>query len=115
MTAQQRDPETATSVVVTEEENPASSVTEEVIHLGNSTAPRPRVQWATETVDNENMGKKSSKCCCIYKKKKNWDESSSSEDSDCETGHCRGHVEKKHKHKHDHDEGGHPGPSSTRA
>lgn len=38
-----------------------------------------RVQWTTDTVDNEHMGKKKSKCCCIYKKKRNWNESDSSE------------------------------------
>uniref|UniRef100_A0AC34F782 Protein phosphatase 1 regulatory subunit 11 n=1 Tax=Panagrolaimus sp. ES5 TaxID=591445 RepID=A0AC34F782_9BILA len=114
MANQQR--ESDATIVVTEE-TPTSSVTEEVIRLGDQEAARPHVQWATSTVDNENMGKKSSKCCCIYKKKKKWDESSSSEDSDCETGHCHGHVEKKHKHKHDHDHGdnGHPGPSGTPA
>uniref|UniRef100_A0A0K0D200 E3 ubiquitin-protein ligase PPP1R11 n=1 Tax=Angiostrongylus cantonensis TaxID=6313 RepID=A0A0K0D200_ANGCA len=60
---------------------------------------RPHVNWTTDTVDNENMGKKKSKCCCIYKKKKTCD------DSECETGSCRGHVEKK-KHGHDHPAGG---------
>ncbi|KAE9418677.1 hypothetical protein Angca_003194, partial [Angiostrongylus cantonensis] len=56
---------------------------------------RPHVNWTTDTVDNENMGKKKSKCCCIYKKKKTWQDDSSSDDSECETGSCRGHVEKK--------------------
>uniref|UniRef100_A0A7E4ZRP9 E3 ubiquitin-protein ligase PPP1R11 n=1 Tax=Panagrellus redivivus TaxID=6233 RepID=A0A7E4ZRP9_PANRE len=87
-------------------------VEEEVIEVGDRTTVRPRVQWATDTVDNEEMGKKSSKCCCIYKKPKKWDDSSSSEDSDCETGHCRGHVEKKHKH-HDHGDDNGAGPSSS--
>ena len=39
------------------------------------------VQWTSDTVDNEHLGKKSSKCCCIYKKKKKWDEDSDSDDS----------------------------------
>ena len=41
------------------------------------------------------MGKKKSKCCCIYKKPKKWDESDTESDSDNETEHCRGHVEKR--------------------
>ncbi|CAG9839161.1 unnamed protein product [Diabrotica balteata] len=56
-----------------------------------------KVQWSTETVDNENMNKKKSKCCCIYDKPKKFGESSSDEDED-ECDHCHGHVEKK-KHK----------------
>ncbi|PIO58408.1 protein phosphatase inhibitor, partial [Teladorsagia circumcincta] len=42
---------------------------------------RPHVNWTTDTVDNENLGKKKSKCCCIYKKKKTWQDSSSSDES----------------------------------
>uniref|UniRef100_A0AC34QQZ6 Protein phosphatase 1 regulatory subunit 11 n=1 Tax=Panagrolaimus sp. JU765 TaxID=591449 RepID=A0AC34QQZ6_9BILA len=99
------------STVITIDENVPTSSETEVIELGDRTRERPRVQWTTNTVDNENMGKKSSKCCCIYKRKKKWNEDSDS-DSDCETGHCRGHVEKKHQHKPD--DGG-PGPSGTPA
>lgn len=41
-----------------------------------------RVTWTEETVDNEHMGKKSSKVCCIYKKKHAlFGESSSESDS----------------------------------
>ncbi|KAF5308798.1 hypothetical protein FQR65_LT06031 [Abscondita terminalis] len=59
-----------------------------------------KVQWTTETVDNEEMNKKKSKCCCIYAKPKKFDESSSSDDSDEECDHCQGHVEKKKHRKH---------------
>lgn len=53
-----------------------------------------KVVWKENTVDNEGLGRKSSKCCCIYKKPHDFGESSSdSEDEDCD--HCRGHVEKK--------------------
>lgn len=53
-----------------------------------------QVKWTDGTVDNEGMGKKSSKCCCVYKKPHSYDESSTdSEQEDCD--HCRGHVEKK--------------------
>ncbi|CAI2348938.1 unnamed protein product [Caenorhabditis sp. 36 PRJEB53466] len=67
-----------------------------------STSERRHVVWATETVDNEGMGKKKSKCCCIYKKPKNWQDSDSDSGSDCETGHCRGHVEQKKHPEHEH-------------
>jgi len=42
---------------------------------------RPRVQFSADTVDNEGMGKKSSKVCCIYRKPKAFGESSSESDS----------------------------------
>ncbi|KAJ3086353.1 Type 1 phosphatases regulator ypi1 [Quaeritorhiza haematococci] len=45
-----------------------------------STSER-RVQWDENVVDNEGMGKKSSKICCIYHKPRSFDESSSSESS----------------------------------
>lgn len=40
-----------------------------------------RVAWTENTVDNEKLGRKSSKICCIYHKPKNFDESSSDESS----------------------------------
>uniref|UniRef100_A0A6G1SAL6 E3 ubiquitin-protein ligase PPP1R11 n=1 Tax=Aceria tosichella TaxID=561515 RepID=A0A6G1SAL6_9ACAR len=53
-----------------------------------------KVAWNQDTVDNEGLGRKSSKCCCIYQKPHKFDESSSdSELDDCD--HCRGHVEKR--------------------
>ena len=43
------------------------------------------VKWTEDTLDNENMGKKSSKRCCIYHKNKKFAESDSDEsDSDTE-------------------------------
>jgi len=55
---------------------------------------KKKVVWRQGTVDNEGMGKKTSKCCCIYQKPHKFGESSSdSEEEDCD--HCRGHVEKK--------------------
>lgn len=52
-----------------------------------------KVQWTSNTVDNENMNKKKSKCCCIYEKPRKFGESSSDEDDECD--HCHGHREKK--------------------
>ena len=37
-------------------------------------------------IDNEGLGRKSSKRCCIFKKKRDWDESSTDSDSDGGTG-----------------------------
>ncbi|KAK5116682.1 hypothetical protein LTR62_007356 [Meristemomyces frigidus] len=57
------------------------------LHLRGSTRPETtsdtssRVRWATDVVDNEGMGKKSSKVCCIYHKPKEPGESGSEEDS----------------------------------
>ncbi|KAK8107664.1 uncharacterized protein PG998_009677 [Apiospora kogelbergensis] len=41
----------------------------------------PHVQWAEGTVDNEGLGRKSSKVCCIYHKPRAVGESSSEDDS----------------------------------
>eukprot|EP00596_Hydrurales_sp_CCMP1899_P002890 CAMPEP_0119042452 /NCGR_PEP_ID=MMETSP1177-20130426/15263_1 /TAXON_ID=2985 /ORGANISM="Ochromonas sp, Strain CCMP1899" /LENGTH=91 /DNA_ID=CAMNT_0007009261 /DNA_START=177 /DNA_END=452 /DNA_ORIENTATION=+ len=46
---------------------------------------KPGISWSEGTVDNENMGKKSSKRCCIFHRKKAFAESDSDEsDSDTE-------------------------------
>merc|ERR1712130_119603 len=48
------------------------------------------VQWAEEVVDNENMGKKSSKKCCIFHKQRKFGEWDNDEDSDAEDcGECQ--------------------------
>lgn len=39
------------------------------------------VSWNDGVVDNENLGRKSSKSCCIYHRPRRFDESSSEEDS----------------------------------
>ncbi|KAK8039113.1 hypothetical protein PG993_007524 [Apiospora rasikravindrae] len=94
---------------------------------GPSTSDRgPRVQWAEGTVDNEGLGRKSSKVCCIYHKPREVGESSSeddsssssSSDSDSDSGHrgdadrvgkgsSKGKKNRGHKHDdhdgHDHD------------
>ncbi|VTZ67493.1 protein phosphatase inhibitor 3, putative [Plasmodium chabaudi chabaudi] len=45
-------------------------------------APKKKVTWDKNTIDNEHANKKSSKVCCKYKKPKRFDESSESESSD---------------------------------
>ncbi|XP_038624692.1 E3 ubiquitin-protein ligase PPP1R11 [Tachyglossus aculeatus] len=58
--------------------------------------PEKKVEWSSDTVDNEHLGRRSSKCCCIYEKPRVFGESSTeSEDEDdegCGHAHCvRGH------------------------
>ncbi|NXN10354.1 PP1RB ligase, partial [Indicator maculatus] len=38
--------------------------------------PDKKVEWSSDTVDNEHLGRRSSKCCCIYEKPKAFGESS---------------------------------------
>lgn len=74
------------------------------------------VSWTNETVDNEGLGRKSSKCCCIYvkptsKRVKDGDggcHSSDSEDDtdDGECDHCVGHTPKSHSSGPQSDAGG---------
>uniref|UniRef100_A0A5F9DT77 E3 ubiquitin-protein ligase PPP1R11 n=1 Tax=Oryctolagus cuniculus TaxID=9986 RepID=A0A5F9DT77_RABIT len=58
--------------------------------------PEKKVEWTSDTVDNEHMGRRSSKCCCIYEKPRAFGESSTEsdeeEDEGCGHTHCvRGH------------------------
>ncbi|KAK4549950.1 hypothetical protein LTR36_005251 [Oleoguttula mirabilis] len=74
-----------------------------------------RVRWAEDVIDNEGMGKKSSKVCCIYHKPKepgdSGSESDSSSDGDSDSepdlSKARKAGDKKGKRgrKHDHDHG----------
>lgn len=52
-----------------------------------------KVEWSSDTVDNEHLGRRSSKCCCIYEKPRQFGESSSESDGDdddegCGSAHC---------------------------
>lgn len=53
-----------------------------VLRLRAEPAERRRIQWAEDVIDNEGMGKKSSKVCCIYHKPRAADESSDDDSSD---------------------------------
>ncbi|XP_043533981.1 E3 ubiquitin-protein ligase PPP1R11 [Chiloscyllium plagiosum] len=75
-----------------------------------------KVEWTSDTVDNEHLGRRSSKCCCIYEKPRAFGESSSeSEDEDggCGNAHCvRGHKkpfagEPRSDHNHDSEHSNH--------
>jgi len=52
------------------------------LRLRAEPSPRRRIRWADDVIDNEGMGKKSSKVCCIYHKPRVVGESSSDDDSD---------------------------------
>ncbi|TDZ31176.1 Type 1 phosphatases regulator YPI1 [Colletotrichum spinosum] len=100
-----------------------------ILRLRGAHAPaRQSVRWAEDVVDNEGLGRKSSKVCCIYHRPKAVDESSdesssdSSSDSDSDSdgggrrrvpsGDHKGKGKSKREHKcgdhdHDHDHDGH--------
>jgi protein phosphatase 1 regulatory subunit 11 len=48
---------------------------------GSQGGRRRAIRWAEDVVDNEGLGRKSSKVCCIYHKPRAVGESSSEEDS----------------------------------
>ncbi|KAL2815454.1 phosphatase inhibitor-domain-containing protein [Aspergillus cavernicola] len=53
--------------------------------------PARHIRWSEDVIDNEGMGKKSSKVCCIYHKARPVGESSSeSESSDSDSSHSSG-------------------------
>ncbi|KAG6008231.1 hypothetical protein E4U21_004830 [Claviceps maximensis] len=88
----------------------SQSAAPRVLRLRGQHAAKGRtVQWAEDVVDNEGLGRKSSKVCCIYHRPRRVDESSdddsSSSDSDAEStdqedeqnkasacGHGHGHA-----------------------
>mmetsp|Transcript_14307 Transcript_14307/g.40699 ORF Transcript_14307/g.40699 Transcript_14307/m.40699 type:complete len:161 (-) Transcript_14307:53-535(-) len=64
----------------------SNSPAPEVIPL--SLAARPSVRWDADVVDNEGMGRKSSKRCCIFHKQREFGESSTdSSDVDSDDDH----------------------------
>ncbi|XP_042658261.1 E3 ubiquitin-protein ligase PPP1R11 [Tyto alba] len=53
--------------------------------------PDKKVEWSSDTVDNEHLGRRSSKCCCIYEKPRAFGESSTeSEEEEEEEEVARG-------------------------
>lgn len=108
--------------------NAGPSTPSATLRLRAEPEERPRVQWAEDVVDNEGMGKKSSKVCCIYHKPhepgdSDCDSSSSSdEDSDSEPDLSRAHKaggdgkgkRSGRRHQHDDDCGGEKGKGKER-
>ncbi|KFA66663.1 hypothetical protein S40285_03030 [Stachybotrys chlorohalonatus IBT 40285] len=60
------------------------------------------VQWADDVVDNEGLGRKSSKVCCIYHRPKAVGESSDESSSDSSDSDSDGGSGPDHGHKGDH-------------
>jgi len=119
----------------TQVQNPAPSITttaprQPVLHLRGATRrneeldegegdsdgqTQRRVQWAEGVVNNEGLGRKTSKVCCIYHAPKGIDESSDESSSDSDDsdsgddgaarpvgGSRGGHGGHNYKHNHDH-------------
>mmetsp|Transcript_55728 Transcript_55728/g.63617 ORF Transcript_55728/g.63617 Transcript_55728/m.63617 type:complete len:103 (-) Transcript_55728:236-544(-) len=92
-----------------------------ILELNPTFRPQNHVQWSQDTVDNEGMGKKTSKICCIYEKPHDADNcpssDSSSDSSDDDRNELDGHsyyknLKKKAKQggqpcNHGHSHGGH--------
>ncbi|KAF2086081.1 hypothetical protein K490DRAFT_58072 [Saccharata proteae CBS 121410] len=104
------------------EQNPSAplNLPSGTLRLRAEPVQRRHIQWADDVVDNEGMGKKSSKVCCIYHKAREFGESSdeSSSDSSSDSGsdsepdnstaRPAGGRGRPHRHSHDHDgDGGH--------
>ena len=82
---------TSASTVVTTSANPTSVSHVPIQVLPLRLSHPPRVTWQEGTVDNEHLGRKSSKRCCIYHKPRKFgesssDESESSDDNDDDGG-----------------------------
>ena len=83
--------ESGTQTMTITEPTTTSPIEEEVILSSEPTItepiiltlrPAPHVVWDSSVINNEGLGRKSSKKCCIFKKKKGWDESDTESDSD---------------------------------
>lgn len=78
------------SQTVLQTEHSGPSAPSATLRLRAEPEPQRRIHWAEDVVDNEGMGKKSSKVCCIYHKphepgdSDSESDSSSSDDSDSE-------------------------------
>ncbi|CEL11401.1 hypothetical protein ASPCAL14503 [Aspergillus calidoustus] len=97
---------------------------EDVPSVDQDASPARRIRWSEDVVDNEGMGKKSSKVCCIYHKARpvgessseseSSDSDSSSSDSDQRTGDA-GSKRNCHHHRHNHQDGAQESPERGRA
>ncbi|TQV97648.1 hypothetical protein V2A60_006612 [Cordyceps javanica] len=71
-----------TTTVATTSQNITDSAPRILRLRGRHNSNGRSVQWADDVVDNEGLGRKSSKVCCIYHKPKAVDESSDESSSD---------------------------------
>ncbi|CAH0001492.1 unnamed protein product, partial [Clonostachys byssicola] len=94
--------QTSTATPQTQTQNPTR-----ILRLrGDATSTGRSVQWAEDVVDNEGLGRKSSKVCCIYHKPKAVDESSDESSSDSDSDSSSDEPDADHRGKgkqHDHD------------
>lgn len=111
----------AASTVITESPRSAPlNLPSGTLRLRPDTSQRRHIQWADDVIDNEGMGKKSSKVCCIYHKQREFgessdessDDSSSDDDSDSEPDNSAARPSRnssgrgrRTRHSHDHAEG----------
>lgn len=80
-----------------EDGNPTANQQEERVVLRLRPRKKKGVKWTEETVDNEGLGRKSSKKCCIFHKQKVWgDWSDEDKSSDCESDGASD-IDDKHK------------------
>ncbi|EOD50110.1 putative type 1 phosphatase regulator ypi1 protein [Neofusicoccum parvum UCRNP2] len=70
------------SLVTTESGASPLNLPSGTLRLRAEPVQRRHIQWAEDVVDNEGMGKKSSKVCCIYHKQREFGESSDESSSD---------------------------------
>ncbi|KAK4496497.1 hypothetical protein PRZ48_012477 [Zasmidium cellare] len=81
---------TSGSQTILQTDSSGPSIPSATLRLRAEPEPQRRIQWAEDVIDNEGMGKKSSKVCCIYHKPNepgdsdSESDSSSSDDSDSE-------------------------------
>ncbi|PFX33923.1 protein phosphatase 1 regulatory subunit 11-like [Stylophora pistillata] len=104
-------PESSSDTVTVTEETSGSPSQQRLVLKLKKPKSEKKVQWDASAVDNEFMGKKTSKCCCIYSKPKVFGDSSSESDSDDDDGcghnsYCTGHKKKSYGHPHDHNNKG---------
>ncbi|KAK2065991.1 protein phosphatase inhibitor [Colletotrichum caudatum] len=81
---QERSPQgLAPGLSQTQTETQSRTGTQAILRLRGAHAPsRQSVRWAEDVVDNEGLGRKSSKVCCIYHRPKAVEESSDESSSD---------------------------------
>ncbi|KAI8824130.1 phosphatase inhibitor-domain-containing protein [Fimicolochytrium jonesii] len=80
---QQRQPLSGSQTQTVEhtELAPPPVITAGTLHLRGGNLTDRKVQWDDDVVDNEGLGKKSSKVCCIFRKPHNPDDTSSDSES----------------------------------
>merc|ERR1712050_445313 len=100
----------ATQTITSSNENRDTVPTLRLTAETSSSQPRRGIRWTEDTVDNEHLGRKSSKKCCIFHKPKADPRDSTSEESDSSDEdvnayerlpkHQKRAMKKKKAHKH---------------